>query len=77
VRWLSLYRRQRCLLPEVADTLMEVFAPGRGLFDGAELAGNRSRVLPVLFHLLWRRRLVADLLFAPLGTSTWVRAVAS
>jgi hypothetical protein len=39
---------------------------------GAELAGDRPRVLPVLFHLMWRQRLAADLA-VPLGMSTVVR----
>ncbi|GAA2714945.1 hypothetical protein ACFY2R_29270 [Micromonospora olivasterospora] len=29
--------------------------------DGAEAAGDTLRTLPVLYHLLWRRELVADL----------------
>jgi hypothetical protein len=73
MRWLSRYRHPRCLVPEVAAVLLEVFADGRGLFEGAELAGDRLRVLPVLFHLIWRRQLAADLT-APLGMSTVVRA---
>ena len=59
VRWLSRYRHRRCLVPEVAAVLLEAFAGGRGLFEGAELAGDRLRVLPVLFHLMWRRQLTA------------------
>ena len=51
MRWLSRYRHRRCLVPEIAAVLAEVFAAGRGLFEGAELAGDRLRVLPVLFHL--------------------------
>jgi hypothetical protein len=73
VRWLSRYRHRRCLMPEVAAVLPEVFADGRGLFEGAELAGDRLRVLPVLFHLMWQRQLAADLT-APLGVSTLVHA---
>jgi hypothetical protein len=73
VRWLSRYRHRRCLVPEVAAVLLEIFAAGRGLFEGAELAGDRLRVLPVLFHLMWQRQLAADLA-APLGASTVVRA---
>lgn len=73
VRWLSRYRHRRCLVPEVAAVLLEAFAGGRGLFEGAELAGDRLRVLPVLFHLMWQRQLAADLA-APLGMSTVVRA---
>jgi hypothetical protein len=73
MRWLSRYRHPRCLVPEVAAVLLDAFAGGRGLFEGAELAGDRLRVLPVLFHLIWRRQLAADLT-APLGVSTVVRA---
>jgi hypothetical protein len=71
VRWLSRYRHPRCLVPEVAAGLLEAFAAGRGLFEGAELAGDRLRTLPVLFHLMWRRQLAADLL-VPLGRATAV-----
>ncbi|MGH3169126.1 MAG: TnsA-like heteromeric transposase endonuclease subunit [Trebonia sp.] len=69
VRWLSRYRHQRCLVPEVAAALLDAFAGGRGLFEGAELAGDRLRVLPVLFHLMWQRQLSADLT-VPLGVAT-------
>jgi hypothetical protein len=71
VRWLSRYRHRRCLVPEVAAVLLEAFAGGRGLAEGAELAGDRLRVLPVLFHLMWQRQLAADLT-VPLGMSTVV-----
>jgi hypothetical protein len=73
VRWLSRYRHRRCLVPGVAAVLLEAFAGGRGLFEGAELAGNRLRVLPVLFHLMWQRQLSADMAL-PLGMSTVVHA---
>jgi hypothetical protein len=71
VRWLSRYRHRRCLVPEVAADLLKIFAGGRGLFEGAELAGDRLRVLPVLFHLMWHRQLAADLA-VPLGMATVV-----
>ena len=74
VRWLSRYRHRRCLVPEIAAVLLEVFAGGRGLFEGAGLAGDRLRVLPVLFHLMWQRQLTADLAAGPLAVSTVVRA---
>jgi hypothetical protein len=74
VRWLSRYRHRRCLVPEVAAVLLEAFAGGRGLFEGAELAGDRLRVLPVLFHLMWQRQLAADLAAAPLSVATIVHA---
>ena len=76
VRWLSRYRHQRCLVPGVASVLLEVFAGGRCLFEGAEMAGARLRVLPVLFHLMWRRQLAADLA-VPLDMSAVVRAGAA
>ena len=71
VRWLSRYRHQRCLVPGVASVLLEAFAGGRGLFEGAELAGDRLRTLPVLFHLMWQRQLTADL-SVPLGRAAVV-----
>lgn len=74
VRWLSRYRHRRCLVPGIAAVLLEAFVGGRGLFEGAELAGDRLRVLPVLFHLMWQRRLVADLAAGPLGMTTVVHA---
>ena len=74
VRWLSRYRHRRCLVPEIAGVLREVFAGGRGLFAGAELAGERIRVLPVLFHLMWQGQLTADLAAGPLSASTVVRS---
>ena len=73
VRWLSRYRHSRCLVPQVAAVLLEAFAGGRGLVEGAELAGDRLRTLPVLFHLMWQRQLTADL-SAPLGMATVVRS---
>jgi hypothetical protein len=75
VRWLSRYRHPRCLAPGTAAVLLEVFAAaGRGLFEGAEMAGDRLRVLPVLFHLMWQGQLAADLAGGPLSASTLVRA---
>lgn len=74
VRWLSRYRHPRCADASVARTLAGVFAQERMLCDGADAAGDRLRVLPVLFHLMWRGDLTADLLSAPLGPSAMVRA---
>lgn len=71
VRWLSRYRHRRCLVPPIAAVLLEAFAGGRGLFEGAELAGDRLRTLPVLFHLMWQRQLTADL-SVPLGSAAVV-----
>jgi hypothetical protein len=74
VRWLSRYRHRRCLVPAVAAVLLEAFAGGRGLFEGAEAAGDRLGVLPVLFHLMWQRLLAADLEAAPLSAAMIVHA---
>jgi len=74
VRWLSRYRHRRCMVPGIARVLREVFTGGRGLFEGAELAGDRLRVLPVLFHLMWRRQLAVDLTAGPLGMASVVHA---
>ena len=77
VRWLSRYRHGRCLVPGIAEALLEVFTEGRGLFAGAGLVGERLRALPVLFHLMWQGRLVANLTGGPLSTSTVVRTSGS
>jgi hypothetical protein len=50
-----------------------ICAAGCGLFEGAELAGERLRVLPVLFHLMWRQELTADLT-VPLGALSVLHA---
>ena len=74
VRWLSRYRHSRCgARIELAQRLLEVFARPRGLFEGAGSVGDRLAVLPVLFHLMWRQVLVADLTAEPLHLATEVR----
>ena len=48
VRWLSGYRHRRCLVPQVGRWYCWRRSPADGaLFEGAELAGDRLRVLPV------------------------------
>lgn len=75
VRWLSRYRHPRCGRREdVTARLLEVFAQPTPLFEGAERAGDRLLVLPMLFHLLWRQVLMADLTGVLLGPATVVRA---
>jgi hypothetical protein len=49
------------------------FARPRALMDGAELAGDPLATLPVLFHLMWRHELAADLSLV-LSHRTVVRA---
>jgi hypothetical protein len=60
VRWLSGYRHPRHDRPQVSGLLREVFAGGEELLAGAEMAGDLIGVLPVLFHLMWRGDLLAD-----------------
>jgi hypothetical protein len=60
-RWLAGYRHPRCFNAEVATRLAEVFTRPRPLMDGAELAGDPLGTLPVLYHLLWKRQLLADM----------------
>lgn len=61
IRWLSGYRHPRHDLPVVAAALRQVFAQSAVLMAGAEAVGDPIAVLPVLFHLLWRHELRADL----------------
>jgi hypothetical protein len=61
VRWLADYRHPRHHLPEAAAALRAAFTAPAGLLDGAEQVGDPIAVLPVLFHLLWRRDLYTDL----------------
>jgi hypothetical protein len=61
VRWLAGYRHPRNHLPDVAAALRVSFAEPAALLDGAGQVGDPIAVLPVLFHLLWRRELHTDL----------------
>lgn len=61
VAWLARYRHQRCGSQEVARLLAKVFAEPAPLMAGAVAAGDPMAVLPVLFHLMWRHVLTADL----------------
>jgi hypothetical protein len=73
VRWLSRYRHPRCGRREdLAVRLMEVFVAPTPLFAGAEQVADRLVSLPVLFHLLWRRLLAADLASTLLGPASLV-----
>lgn len=72
VRWLSRYRHPRCAGPRgMAESLLAAFDQSAALWDGASAVGDRLAVLPVLFHLLWRHDLAADLA-SRLGPSTLV-----
>ena len=61
VAWLARYRHQRCGSPDVGRLLLKAFAGPAPLMAGAAAAGDPLAVLPVLFHLMWRHVLVADL----------------
>jgi hypothetical protein len=72
LRWLGGYRHPRCARAGLAERLCGVFAEPRGLFEGAEVVGDRLETLPGVFHLLWRQVLVADVRSALLGPDTLV-----
>jgi hypothetical protein len=72
LRWLARYRHRRCEHAELGARLREVFADPLPLFAGAERAGDRLAVLPVLYHLMWQHVLGADLTSAPLGADSVV-----
>jgi hypothetical protein len=60
-RWIAGYRHPRCGDPATEARLLEAFGPGLPLMEGAEAAGDPLATLPVLFHLMWRWELAADL----------------
>jgi hypothetical protein len=71
LRWISRYRHGRFLGPDgAADRVLAAFGEARPLFDGAAEVGDTLTVLPVIYHLLWRQRLTAELHGAPLGSGT-------
>lgn len=61
LRWLAGYRQERFAVAATVDRLLAAFAVPRELVAGASWCGPTASVLPVLFHLLWHHRLVADL----------------
>lgn len=61
VRWLAGYRHPRHHHREVAQLLQEVFVTPTALMEGARAVGDPIAVLPVLFHVLWRHKLMATL----------------
>lgn len=62
VRWLAGYRHPRHHVQPIAETLLAAFAQPRKLLAGAGAAGDPIATLPVLYHLLWRGTLRADLM---------------
>jgi hypothetical protein len=60
-RWIAGYRHPRCGAPATEARLLRAFGSGLPLMEGAEAAGDPVATLPPLFHLMWRRELLADL----------------
>jgi hypothetical protein len=61
--------------PGIEDLLVSAFARSGALAETARQAGDPIRILPVLFHLLWRGRLTGDL-SRPLGYGTQLAVAA-
>jgi hypothetical protein len=74
VRWLAGYRHRRCYRGDIARILTGVFAKPKPLMGGAREAGDPVAVLPVLYHLLWKQELAADLEVQLLGSGSVVSA---
>jgi hypothetical protein len=77
LRWLSGYRHPRVFRAGLAAELIAYFTRERPLLAGAKSIGNQVAALPVLFHLLWHRHLVADLSASVLDDRTLVVAAAA
>jgi hypothetical protein len=60
-RWIAGYRHPRCGQAGTEARLLKAFGSGLELMEAAEAAGEPLATLPVLFHLMWRRELTADL----------------
>ncbi|MEV8400570.1 TnsA-like heteromeric transposase endonuclease subunit [Streptomyces niveus] len=76
LRWLSGYRHPRVRREPVVAALTTMFTEPRGLLAGARAVGDPIAVLPVLFHLLWRRELVVAVENELLSAATLVRPAA-
>ena len=74
LRWLAGYRRPRYAQPALVERLRAVFAERAPLLAGAAAVGDPVAVLPVLFGMLWRGELAADLDTCRLAPATLVRA---
>jgi hypothetical protein len=61
LRWLAGYRHRRYAQPGLAARLRVVFAGPTPLLAGAAAVGEPLAVLSVLFGMLWRGELAADL----------------
>jgi hypothetical protein len=74
LRWLAGYRHPRYAQPALMERLRAVFAEPAPLLAGAAAVGDPVAVLPVLFGMLWRGELAADLDTCRLAPATLVRA---
>jgi hypothetical protein len=75
VRWLAGYRHPRHARIVEVDAAREVFGAGLSLVEGARRLGDPVRVLPGVYHWLWRGRLQpADIERVALSLTTPVRA---
>jgi hypothetical protein len=74
LRWLAGYRHPRYAQQAPMERLRAVFAGPAPLLAGAAAVGDPVAVLPVLFGMLWRGELAADLDAQPLAPGTMVRA---
>lgn len=72
VRWLAGYRHPRYTAIAPTTRLRETFTEPAPLLDGAAAAGDPVAVLPVLFGMLWRGELTADLRSHRLAPTTLV-----
>jgi hypothetical protein len=73
LRWLSGYRHPRFANEHLEGLLLTIFASPKPLGPAAQQVGDPIQVRPVLFHLLWRGHLKADLA-RPLGETTVITA---
>ncbi|MER8015783.1 TnsA-like heteromeric transposase endonuclease subunit [Streptomyces griseoluteus] len=73
LRWLAGYRHPRVRQEPVASALLAAFSEPLGLLAGARTVGDPLVVLPVLYHLLWRRELTAELRTERLSAAALVR----
>jgi hypothetical protein len=74
LRWLAGYRHPRYARAAVTAALEQVFAKPGPLRAGAAEVGDPLAVLPVLFAMLWRGGLAADLDTRVLDSASTVRA---
>jgi hypothetical protein len=74
LRWLAGYRHPRFACGPVMAALAEVFTESGPLRAGAARVGDPVAVLPVLFAMLWRGTLAADLDSRVLDSAAVVQA---